>query len=167
MEKQTLHFGRSCRKLERQGRHHQLVILRSQACRAAEGAGKGELPARYMGSCCHVWGSSAKHLGWVSRAKSWEEELDMQQKRVSSSWKLLDTFASIGYHIGQQNDHQRIMAAVSLLPPKFHRIPLLTNYNLEPHTKYNFGKCSFKFNQGDTAKPPQSTLCHPGMYINA
>lgn len=65
-------------------------------------------------------GVRSQTSGVVSRAKSWEEELDIQEKRVSPIWKLLDISASICYHIGQQNGHERPRVTVSLLHPKFH-----------------------------------------------
>jgi hypothetical protein len=38
------------------------------------------------------------------------------------------------HHIEKQNNHERIIFIASLtLSPKFHKVPLLANYNLEPH----------------------------------
>lgn len=166
MEKQPLHFWRSCRKLEdREGITNFWGHFGKPSTLSCWRGWKRGIHGKIYEKLLPCLGVHSQTSGVVSRAKSWEEELDIHEKRVSPIWKLLDISASICHHTGQQNGQERPRATVSLLHPEFHEF--LFNYILEAHTNVTLGNVTPSLTQVTQHKPPQPTLCHPGSHIHA
>lgn len=167
MEKQTLHFWRSYRKWEdREGITNFWGHFGKPSTMSCWRGWKEGIHSKTYEKLLPCLGVHSQTSGVVSRAKSWEEELDIQEKRVSPVWKLLDISAAICYHIGQQNGHERPRAAVSLLHPKFHMSSSFDQVYLGSTHSVTLGNVTPSLTKVTQHKPQWSTL-HPGIHIHA